>query len=147
MDKEIGFRPLIHYLTGQIADNQVFAEIIEHDILKREEIATQVIPQFEIGLFHARTKGVNSPCIYTCVNREKTAFVYPYLQNMRAVIMMLVPYDENAEDNSRMLSSISEALFQDEEFLEAVKTEEQEMVRSYLSDILKEYFQCYLNEL
>ncbi len=147
VDKEMGFRPLIHYLTGQIADNQVFAEIIEHDILKREEIATQVIPQFEIGLFHARTKGVNSPCIYTCVSKEKTAFVHPYLQNMRAVIMMLVPYDENAEDNSRMLSSISEALFQDEEFLEAVKTEEQEVVRSYLSDILKEYFQCYLNEL
>lgn len=147
VNKDQNFRSLIRQLTLEVADNEVFAEVIECDILKREEIASQVIPQMEIGLFHTRTDGVINPCVYTCVNQEQMSFTNPYLQKIRGAVIMLVPNDEYAENNSRMLSSISEKLFTDGDFLEAVKSKSQEIIRNYLNTILKEYFQKYLNGL
>lgn len=141
------FRTFLRTAIQKIAENELSADYIEADIIRREEIATQIIPQLGIGLFHARTKGVLHPCVYVCRTTSRESFTNPYMQKIKAAVFMFVPQDDYAEDNSRMLASISGRLYEDGQFLNDVKTADQEVIRHYLNDTLRDYFKNYLNHV
>ena len=69
------------------------------------------------------------------------------LENIKAVICMVVPLDEHRKENSEMLGRISSAIIEDEHFLSDIQNGKEDEIRNRLQEILKGYFSEHLNEL
>lgn len=145
--ESLGFQDTIRKMTGKLIQDTHGSSIVMEDLLKREEIATQVIPELGIALLHARTAGVLKPCIYIGTPESGGAFTHPYFQGVCAIVLMLIPKDEYKEENSRLLGSVSQSLAEEEEFLKLVKGGEEPRIQEELNRILKRYFNAYLDEV
>ena len=145
VDEGISFTHLVRTICKEIADYERNQQIIQEDILKREEIATQIIPELGIGLLHARTKGVFNPAFYTVKTSQGTCFTDAYMQGVQAIVIMLIPDDEHKEENSSLMGAITEELAENENFLRAIKEDEDEVVRFCLSSLCKRYFNKYID--
>lgn len=147
LPEALGFQATLDAMKERLFSNPACGELAAEDIRKREEIATQVIPEYGIALLHARTSGVVKPCICVGVPEKGKAFSHPYFQSIRAIVVMLIPRDESMEENSRLLGTVSQQLVEDEGFLELVKEGKEEEIRGRLSLVLKKYFHQYLDEV
>lgn len=130
MDEVIAF---VSEVTGT---NEYSKKSIYEDLKKREELSTQVIPEFEFVLLHSKTKGADES-IFILIRPQSACFEDEYFSKSKAIVVMLIPED----DPRRVLaiSSISNALFNDELFLDDIKTGSKEVVQSNIEGILKEY--------
>lgn len=147
VEETLGFREVLHMIALNITDNNILQQYIEKDIKKREEIATQVIPELKIALFHAKTLGVIKPCIYVCTTKNHEEFKHVYFQKIKAIIIMLIPENGYKEENGILVGYISEQLVENQEFLEQIKEGNQEIIRDKLTKILKQYFNNYLDKV
>lgn len=118
---------------------------IMEEIKKREEIATQIIPELGIALLHAKVKGIFNMGFYVCVPSNNEKFTHPYMQDIRVAVIMLLPEDENKQENSQILGYLSESLIEDDRFLEDIKTGDEIRIQNTLSRLLKQYFNQYLD--
>lgn len=143
---QVTFRELVQRAAQRITPYGENQARLVADIMRREEIATQVVPELGIALLHARTRGVFQPEIYV-VRPEGGSFTQPYLQEAAAAVIMLIPDDENKRENSHLAGSLTEKLAEDEEFLQQVKTAEEEKLREEISKALKEYFHGFLDRV
>lgn len=143
---QVTFRELIQRAAQRITPYGENQARLVADIMRREEIATQVVPELGIALLHARTRGIFQPEIYV-VRPEGGSFVQPYLQQAAAAVIMLIPDDENKQENSHLAGSLTEKLAEDEDFLEQVKTAEEEKLREEIAKALKEYFHGFLDRV
>ena len=119
---DAGFSDTVWDMTEKLRFSFDGARIIREDIQKREEIATQIVPEIGIGLLHARTAGVKKPCIYIGTPENEKKFSHPYFQGIEAIVLMLIPKDEHKEENSRLVGNISQSLMEDGAFLALVKS-------------------------
>ncbi|EPY6470562.1 BglG family transcription antiterminator [Clostridium sporogenes] len=119
-----------------IGENESSKNYIYNDLKKREELSTQVIPEFEFVLLHAKTKGVDESK-FILIKPESTHFEDQYFSKFKAVVVMLIP--EGDPRRVLAISSISSALFEDELFLNDIKDGNREAIKSYIEKILKEY--------
>lgn len=147
VQEDIGFRGFLQTVAEAIGVSEVSKEMIAVDLKKREDIATQVIPELGIGLFHARTEGVLNPMMAVFTTKEGTGFSNPYFQKMKVAVVLLIPKDGNVETNSRLLGAVSQALVEDEQFLQQVESGDGLQIKQKLSRILKSYFSDYLEEV
>lgn len=143
---QVTFRELVQRAAQRITPYGENQARLVADIMRREEIATQVVPELGIALLHARTRGVFQPEIYV-IRPEGGSFTQPYLQEAAAAVIMLIPDDENKRENSHLAGSLTEKLAEDEEFLQQVKTAEEEKLREEISKALKEYFHGFLDRV
>lgn len=143
---EAGFHEFLEEALIQITPSKVSAQAIEKDLIQREEIATQVIPELGIALFHARTEGMQKIGVYVCRPKTGTVFTNAYFNGIACVLILLVPRDEYQEENSRMLGYISQALVEDDQFLATMRSAGEETMREALSKTLKRYFNRYLDQ-
>jgi mannitol operon transcriptional antiterminator len=132
----IKFDEVMAFVSEILGEKEDSKSYIYNDLKKREELSTQVIPEFQFVLLHAKTKGVGESK-FILIKPESTHFEDEYFSKSKVVVVMLIP----EEDPRRVLaiSSISSALFEDELFLEDVKNGNREAVKSYIERILKEY--------
>ncbi|MCM8710154.1 BglG family transcription antiterminator [Clostridium sp. SYSU_GA19001] len=132
------------FVSEIIGESEESKNYIYNDLKKREELATQVIPEFEFVLLHAKTKGVEASK-FILIKPELTHFEDKYFSRSKAVVVMLIPED----DPRRVLaiSSISSALFDDELFLDDIKTGNKQAVKSYVERVLKEYLSEQIKNL
>lgn len=121
--------------------------MIREDLMKREQMGTQIYPEFGFALFHTRTRGVMKPSFSVCVTRGRGVFEDPCLHQIRAVIVMLLPIDDYIKENSNILGYLSEKLIEEEAFLDAIMEKGQEEVRELLAAYLKEFFSQYLDKV
>lgn len=145
VEKHIEFEELVQVMAKKAAICPDYEYYIQRDVLKREKIATQIFGEMGFALLHARTNGVLEPTILFCVTKDKTPFENPYMQGIKAVIMMLMPKDKNVKQNGQILGCISSSLIDDEKFLETIFSGEQEQIKHYLTKLLKVYFNQYLD--
>lgn len=89
--------------------------MIREDIMRREQIASQVFAEFGFALLHTRTKGVIRPSFSVCMTKNLEAFQDPYLKGIKVVFVMLVPEDENLKVNNDILGYISSLLIEEYE--------------------------------
>ena len=146
VDRYLNFRGFLGETLQQITLSEGSRRMIAEALTKREEIATQVIPELGIALFHARTEGVQKVGVYACRPTGGTIFENVYFQKISCALILLVPRDEDQEENSRIVGYISESLVEDEDFLDVIRSGSEELVRDSLSKVLKRYFNRYLDQ-
>lgn len=113
------------------------AGLIAQDLMAREKISTQVVPELGIVLLHCRTNGVDHPR-FGIVRPDDGVFANPYFSGAQAAVVMLVP-SSSPHPLSALMGSLSTALIEQESFLAAVKAGEAERVRGAVERIIAAY--------
>ncbi len=144
---EISFNEMILEVTKQITPYENHRECIQKDILRREALMTQIIPEMDFALLHTITKGVTVPFFGTCMTANGTPFQNEYFKGIHLIIFMVLPEDRNVSVNQQIMGHISESLVEYPEFLERLKTLDPEYVRGEIKHCLKQFFNSYLETL
>jgi mannitol operon transcriptional antiterminator len=111
---------------------------------KREELSTQVIPEFEFVLLLAKTKGVDTSK-FILIKPESGYLENEYFSKSKAVVVMLIPEDDPR--GMLAISCISSALFDDELFLDDIKSGNKQAVEGYIERVLKGYLSEQIKNL
>lgn len=120
---------------------------IQEDLRQREQMGSQVYPEFGFALFHTRTEGVVKPAFSVYLTKDLGLYEDPYFRKIGAVIVMLLPKDEHVAENSRILGYLSEQLIEEPDFLDTVMEGDKEQIRALLSRYLKQFFSQYLDKV
>lgn len=144
VDNQISFGELLIAIGEKMSPYSDCQEIIREDILRREQIASQVFAEFGFALFHARTKGVMRPAFSICMTKDLGAFADAYFKGIRIVFVMLAPVDGNAKINGDIMGYISSMLIEEYEFMDVVMKGDVQEIRNALSRNLKKYFNKYI---
>lgn len=134
--KDIRFEELVRYAGSQMGVNDDARQEIISRLFRREAISTQVIPEYEFTLLHTATRAVEDSKLGILCPEDGPVFTDPYFSDSRAVVIMLIPEDDRRE---YAISCISRALFDDEVFLEHVKTGRKDEVKMEIEKLLKQY--------
>jgi mannitol operon transcriptional antiterminator len=145
LPENVRFQQIIEDAALRITPYKEIQLRIAEEIKKREEIATQIIPELEIALLHARVKGIFQCGFYVCAPNNGDRFTNAYMQSVKAVVIMLIPDDEQKHENSQLLGYLSECLISDENFLDQIKSGDELSIRESLTRLMKEYFNQYLD--
>ncbi|WP_099467320.1 BglG family transcription antiterminator [Konateibacter massiliensis] len=145
VNNDIGFDELLMAVTEKLSPYNEKRILIQEDIKRREQIATQIVPELDFALLHTRTKGVIKPSFSICLTKDLKAFSDPYFKSIHVVIIMLLPDDENIEINRRILGHLSSSLIEDEEFLSTIFGGDKEEIKGMLAKQLKIYFNQYID--
>ena len=146
VDSRISFGELLIAVSEKMSPYSDRQELIREDILRREQIASQIFAEFGFALLHARTKGVVRPEFSICMTKDLGPFLNPYLKGIQVVFIMLAPVDNSMAGND-MMGYISSMLIEEYEFMDIVLTGDKEGMRQMLSKNLKKYFNQYLARL
>lgn len=136
VNSDITIDESMKFVSEKISENEESKNYIYNDLIKREQVSTQVILEFEFVLLHARTKGVDASK-FILIKPDSAQFDDEYFSNSKVIVVMLIP-----EDDPRgilAISSISSALFDDDLFLSDIKSGKKEIIKSYIEKILREY--------
>lgn len=144
---EITFEELVAAISEKMSPYSDRQMMIQEDIEEREKLGSQIFAEFGFALLHTRTKGVIRPSFGVCITKDKKAFHNPYFKGITAVLVMLLPKDDNVRINSEILGYISSMLIEDYEFLLTITQGEKEEIRAALSQHLRVFFNQYLNKL
>lgn len=145
VDANLTFDGLLQAAAARITSYRENQLRIIGDIKRREDIATQIIPELDIALLHARSHGLVQTGFYVCVPSNHGHFTDEYMQSVSAAVIMLVPNDEHQQENSHLIGFLSEKLLDDEYFLENIKSGDEMVIRENLERLLKQYFTAYLD--
>lgn len=144
VESYISFEELLVAITEKLAVYNENRLIIQRDIMRREKIATQIIPEYGFALLHSKTKGVLKPMFAVCLTKDLKEFRDPYFTNIKAVIIMLIPDDDNALENGEIMGHLSSKLIDSEDFLNTIFKGDKYEIKSFISKELKQYFNQYL---
>lgn len=147
VDDQITFEELLVAIGEKLSPYSDRQEMIREDLIKREQISTQIFAEFGFALLHTRTKGVIRPSFNVCMTKDLGPFKDPYFKGITITFIMLVPFDENLRVNNDILGYISSILIEEYEFYDTVLTGQKEAIRTALSKYLKKYFNKYLSNL
>lgn len=139
VDGRISFHELLRTISETMSPFPEGQERIREDILKREQIGSQIFAEFGFALLHTRTKGVTRPSLGICMTKNLDAFQDAYFKGVTVVFIMLIPVDENLKINSDIMGYISGMLIEDYTFLDIVAKGEKDEIHDALSRNLKNY--------
>ena len=117
---DCGFDDLAKLIGYRFGSHSESGQLIYNDLLSRERIATQVIPQLSIILLHAKTSGVPAP-VAGLISPESGGFRNPYFQGAKGGLLLLAP-SECTQEELKVFGYISGALTEDDVFLGAVQS-------------------------
>ncbi len=144
VDEHINFDELLVAVSEKLSAFQVNRLQIQEDIKRREKISSQIIPEYGFALLHSRTGGVVKPNFSLCVTKDRNAFLDPYFKGIKAVIVMLIPEDDQVGINSDIMGCLSSQLIENSEFLKVMFEGEKETVKEKVEKVLRQYFKQYL---
>lgn len=147
VDEEITFEGLLHQIGELLSPYSDRSRIIQEDLMRREQVSSQIFAEFGFALLHTRTRGVTRPAFAVCMPEGETAFQDPYFKEIRVAFVMLVPDDELVKINNDIMGHISGMLIEEPEFMEVTEQGDREQIRALLSRNLKQYFRKYLSGL
>ncbi len=147
VDDQISFGELLIAIGEKMSPYSDCQEMIREDILKREQIASQVFAEFGFALFHARTRGVIRPAFSICMTKDLKPFADPYFKGIRIVFIMLAPMDGHLKISGDIMGYISSMLIEEYEFMDIVVKGDKEEIRNALSRNLKKYFNLYIGRI
>ena len=147
VDNGITFEELLIAVSEKLASYPERQSMIQEDLMRRERLSSQIFPDLNFALLHARTEGVVKPVFSVCQTKDGTSFFDPYFKGVCVVLVMLVPKDDHTAENSEILGVLSERLIEEEAFLEAVRHGGKEEIRAFVSQFLNQYFRHYLDKI
>lgn len=110
--------------------------IIIEEIKARERLSTQVIPEYKMTFLHCKTNAVkNSKFIIIIPDQE--AFTESYFKETEIIIVMLIN-NYNTTDLPA-ISSISQAIFENADFIDLIKSRDEELVKKEVVKVLNDF--------
>lgn len=61
VDVDITFEELLHQIGERLSPYSDQSQIIQEDLMRREQVSSQIFAEFGFALLHTRTKGVTRP--------------------------------------------------------------------------------------
>jgi mannitol/fructose-specific phosphotransferase system IIA component (Ntr-type) len=141
------FQQMLTIISNTATNKATSSIILREDLLARESLMSQIFPELKIALLHCRTKAVDEVAFYTCRAEDGKEFLDPYLKKIQTAVVLLMPIDENRQQNSQMLGYISSSLIEDEEFMDCILYQSEEKIREKLQVVLKNYFNNYIGQI
>lgn len=139
---DISFEELIELIGKRFSSDSQKEKILKEDLWNREQITSQIYPEYGFGLLHARTKGVDTPCFCVCLTKGSTAFSNPYMKDVPIIFVMLIPCDDNERINCEILGYISTLLLDEPILIRTARlgdvTKIQDKLYLFLKDYLKD---------
>ena len=146
MKSEISFEELLNVIGDHLSMYRDRREVIINDIRNRERIASQIYEEYGFALLHARSTGVVRPSLAICLP-EDAKFEDPYFKEIKVVLVMLIPEDENIDINGEILGYLSNLLLEDDKFLETILSGDKKEIQNLVSEYLKKFFHEYLGRV
>ena len=143
----VSFRELLRVLAMQVTDSLAAAAGVIDSVTERERLNSQIFPEMEFCLLHARTDAVTETVFVSCSPRDADRFTDPALKGIRAAVLLLMPVDDHRRIHAEVLGRISSAFIRNEAFLQAVHTGTEDHVRTELTHELRTYFSEYVEKL
>ncbi len=147
LEKNIDFLNAVEQISQIVCEKESDSNIVANDIISRENISSQIFPEYEFALFHARSEGVSTPSFNIFTNDERTNFTSNDLKGIKIIFVMLIPKDENEKVNSEILGCISSSLIEDTSLIDTVLAGENESAIKHVSKTLKAFFAEYIVNL
>jgi len=142
VNHDMQFDDIVRYASQVIVDQAEDMEKVYNALWAREQLSSQVIPEFEIALLHTKTEVVEYSKITVLIPTEG-CFRNSYMKAVRAAILILIP--ESDQRQVLAVSSISGALFEDEAFLELMLTGDREKILNSIKRALNRFFEDYMH--
>ncbi len=147
LDTNIDFLNAVEQISKLACKEGDDSTIVADDILKRENISSQIFPEFEFALLHARSKGVNSPSFNIFTNVDLDSFKSPDFKGIKIIFVMLIPQDENAKLNSEILGCISSTLVEESKLIDMVLAGDNDSAVKHIYKTFKTFFAEYIVSL
>lgn len=129
---------LISYAAKLFARTDEWAEIIEKDLRKREDISTTYIPNMDILFLHCETKGVKHCRFgYIALNR----MLCEHEQNIHGAVLMLIPKVRDSKIYKEVMSEISGALAEKDQIITYLFEKNRKAVETQLENSLGNYYE------
>ena len=133
-ESDIDFNSVIKF-AGDVACEDIEGKMeIADRLIKREQLSTQMISEFEITLLHTKSRFIKSSKFFA-INPIGESF--DNFMKSRTILVMLIPEEDPRQTLS--ISNISSAIFEDEIFLESIKNGDEEKTGLYIERILTDY--------
>lgn len=142
-EEAISFDELFILAGSLAAQNDSDKWIIYDAFIERERLSTQMIPEFEILFLHAKS-AIIKKSIFLLIRAKDRGFTQQQLSGIRCVIVMLIP--ENHPHRTLPLAAISSEIFDNEDFLAAIKKEEECQIRKRIEKILNNYLLEFMDQ-
>lgn len=140
----IDFQGLTRFFATQFGQTPADQEQIYQDMLKRERVFTQVIPEYGLVLLHAKTPGAAEPGFQIAYPAD-AAFTDPYFQGCTFAIGMVAP---SAEDrNQEVISAVSDMLFARDDLLQAIQAREQDQIHLLFQRLMRDYLKTNIQNM
>lgn len=147
VDHTVSFMTLVDLITKDLSQSEKQQLILQKDIIAREKVSTQMIPEYGFGLLHARSKGVSYPIFSVCLPNPTKQFTDSKLKDIKVIIVLLMPDNEHAKENREILGCISGSLADNGQFLNVIFEGNEKKIKDNLTKVLKQYFSQYLNKM
>ena len=140
-EDNLSFNDIVYRLSGSAVEEKDNAITLEKEILSREKLSSQVLPEFGITLLHCITDAISMPVVIAGAPKEEYKFINPYLGESKLVLMMLAPKGDKQSTKiyTEMLGAISRNIVENKAFLETLKAANEKQIKLMLKEILNEY--------
>ncbi|MBE5890052.1 MAG: PRD domain-containing protein [Lachnospiraceae bacterium] len=145
LPEEMNLDEVLETLAEKITGNRMSSMVLYADFKKREKIMSQLFPELGFGLFHCKSRAVNECSILTATARSRTGFTDESMKHIKVIICMTMPDDDEVKENGKMLGEVSSALIDQDDFLPLIETGDTEEIRNRIQNILRHYFNGFLN--
>ncbi|MDR1386674.1 MAG: HTH domain-containing protein [Propionibacteriaceae bacterium] len=125
---------LVGYRFGGEAESGKF---IFNDLMERERVASQVVPELGLVLLHCRTAGVEAP-VFALLSPVGGSFRRGALRSVRAGVVMLVPAADRP-GRTELMGHLSGALVEAEGFLDDILRHRHDRVLARLQGLLRQF--------
>lgn len=147
VDNDITFEELLIAVSEKLTPYAAGQMMIQEDLRRREQLGSQIFPELGFALLHARSEGIRKPVFSVCQTKDGAPYTDRYFKGVCAVLVMLVPADEQVVVNSSILGVLSERIIEEDEFLEAVTCGSKELIAELVSRYFNQYFKQYLEQM
>ena len=131
-------------IAGMVADRTESILPIYQAFALREAKSTQVIEDYGIVFLHAKTGEVKNSRFMVVLSEEEQ-FTDPYFKGANGIVVMLMAEEDQGINPS--LSYISQAIFEEEEFLKDILAMREDKVREKIQILLETYLNDTLTML
>ena len=143
----ISFKELLMFLGLKATGNATLASEVSHDLMEREKLYTQLFPELSLGLLHCRTSAVSRAVFLSCTPKGGGEFADSYFKGIGSAVMLLSPLDEHRSEHAEVLGAISAAFINNQDFLKAIRSGEEEAIRRELVNEMKQFYFNYLRKI
>ena len=132
-------------LAEEVTGSSMSAMVLRADFENREKIMSQLFPELGFALFHCKSRAVNECSILTATAKGSDLFTDPSMKQIKAIICMTMPDDQEIKENGKMLGEVSSALVDEDDLLALIESGQEDTIRNRMQSILRRYFNAFLN--